>query len=353
MKPIVRDFLVGTTVLAGLVVLILGLMFFGELTFERRYEFKVQLVNAAGLSKASRVTMNGVSIGEVKLSKIRPADVGGVELTVLVNESISIPRKAVVGIEKGLIGDASLDFSIPQGLNKTDIADCIKPGEEFNGGNPTSMFDRITQSLEKPLSRLTQTAERIEQLADVYTRVGEKVNEALEPRSLADVESGKAPNLRSLMARIDLTLKGADAVLGDDELRNHLKSVIARADATMGDAQSLVGDLRKTASKVDGFVDAADKTVKTVEDAAGTAKEKLTALSDAAVSTLHKAEEAAGKVAAMLDQASAGHGTLGQLVNNPDLYNSLRDATTRLDKALAEFQLLAEKFRTEGVKLRL
>ncbi|MFZ4429653.1 MAG: MlaD family protein, partial [Phycisphaerales bacterium] len=72
MKPIVRDFMVGATVLGGLIALLLGLMFFGELTLERRYEVHVRLFNASGLSKASRVTMNGVSIGEVHKTSIVP-----------------------------------------------------------------------------------------------------------------------------------------------------------------------------------------------------------------------------------------------------------------------------------------
>ena len=55
----------------------------------------------------------------------------------------------------------------------------------------------------------------------------------------------------------------------------------------------------------------------------------------------------------MLDATAKGEGTFGKLLTNPDLYDSLKDATDRLDKALAEFQLLAEKFRTEGVRLRL
>lgn len=353
MKPIVRDFMVGATVLAGLVVFLLGLMFFGELTFERRYEIKVRLVNAAGLSKASRVTMSGVSIGQVEAANILPPTIGGVELTLRVNQSVSIPRKSVVGIDKGLIGDAALDFVAPAGLTDAEIADVIKPGETFDGGNPSSMFDKLTQAFDKPLARFTQTAERIEELAQVYTRVGQRIEEALEPRTIADVEAGKSPNLRSLIARIDRTLDGADQVLRDEDLKSQVKSVIARADATMGEAQNLVADLRRTAAKVDGFVESADKTVKTVDAAALTAQQKVTELSDSAVATLRKAEDAAGKLAGALDQATNGQGTMGQLMNNPDLYNSLKDATTRLDKALSEFQLLAEKFRTEGVRLKL
>ena len=277
----------------------------------------------------------------------------GIELTLRVNTSVQIPRKSGVGIDKGLIGDAALDFVVPSGLSTEDLNDVIKPNEVFDGGNPSSMFDKLTQAFDKPLARLTDTAVRIEELAEVYKGVGRRIDEALEPRTLDEVAAGKQPNFRSLIARIDRTLEGADQILRDEDLKAQVRSVIAKAEATMGDAQGLVADLRKTAGKVDGFVDSADKTVKTVDAAAATAQQKMTELSDSAVATLRKAEDAAGKLAGALDQATQGQGTLGQLMNNPDLYNSLKDATTRLDKALNEFQLLAEKFRTEGVRLKL
>lgn len=353
MKPIVRDFMVGATALGGLVALVLGLMFFGELTLERRYEIRVRLVNAAGLSKASRVTMNGVAIGEVHKAAIVPPPVGGVELTLRINDSIQIPRKAVVGIDKGLIGDASLDFGIPLGMKVEELADHIKEGETFDGGNPSSMFDKITQALDKPLARFSQTAERIEQLAATYNRVGVLIEEAMEPRSLDEVAGGKSPNFRSLIARIDRTLDGADRIIRDEDLLTGIKRVVAKAETTMTDAQGLVTDLRAAAGKVDGFIDSADRTVKRVESAAGTAERTMTTLAESATSTLRRAEDAAGKLAGVLDAAANGNGTLGKVLNNPDLYDSLKDATQRLDKALAEFQLLAEKFRTEGVRLRL
>lgn len=353
MKPIVRDFMVGATVLGGLVALVVGLMFFGELTLERRYEVHVRLFNASGLSKASRVTMNGVSIGEVHKTSIVPPPEGGVELTLRINDSITIPRKAVIGIDKGLIGDASLDFGIPRELTAADLADAIKEGETFDGGNPSSMFDKITQALDKPLARFSQTAERIEQLAETYIRVGVRVEEALEPRSLDEVAAGKSPNLRSLIARIDRTLEGADQVIRDEDLVAGIKRVVAKAETTMNDAQGLVADLRAAAGKVDGFIDSADRTVKSVESAAGTAERTMATLAESATATLRSAEDAAGKLAGVLDAAAKGEGTFGKLLTNPDLYDSLKDATDRLDKALAEFQLLAEKFRTEGVRLRL
>jgi len=40
-------------------------------------------------------------------------------------------------------------------------------------------------------------------------------------------------------------------------------------------------------------------------------------------------------------------------MQNPDLYRSLKDASDRLNQTLEEVQLLVEKFKTEGVPLKL
>ncbi len=50
--------------------------------------------------------------------------------------------------------------------------------------------------------------------------------------------------------------------------------------------------------------------------------------------------------------ARQGEGTIGQLLNNPDLYRSLTDAVTRLERVLSEVQLLTQEIRTEGLTLK-
>ena len=46
--------------------------------------------------------------------------------------------------------------------------------------------------------------------------------------------------------------------------------------------------------------------------------------------------------------ASEGQGTAGQLLNNPDLYNSLNDAAVRLNRTLTDLQVLIQQLRAEG-----
>ncbi|MBS0196013.1 MAG: MCE family protein [Planctomycetes bacterium] len=346
MKPVTRDFLVGITAIGGLAGLVAILMFFGELSFDRHYAFKVRLGNAAGLAQGSRVTMSGVNIGQVTEAAIMPPAQGGVLLSVKVKTSVQIPRKCSMGIDKGLIGDAALDFVQQPNLGPTEAADVIRPGEIFDGGNPQTMFDKLAKSVEEPLSKLTLTAEKINRLADVYTSVGERFNDAIEPRTVADVTAGKAPNVRSTLQRLDNTLASANAWLDDEQIKKQVRDAIAKADSVLTDAGEAVKTIRSAADK-------ADSTMENVRNAAAKVEDKFGAISEQALTMLRKTEDAAAKLTDSLETATRGPGTMGQLMQNPDLYNSLRDAAQRLDRTLAELQIVVEKLKKEGIKIGL
>ena len=49
----------------------------------------------------------------------------------------------------------------------------------------------------------------------------------------------------------------------------------------------------------------------------------------------------------------SGEGTVGQLINDPKLYQNLLTATNRFSKLLADLQLLAEKWKQSGVGIKL
>ena len=51
--------------------------------------------------------------------------------------------------------------------------------------------------------------------------------------------------------------------------------------------------------------------------------------------------------------ARKGEGTVGLLLNSPDLYLSLTDALETLDQLIVEVQILVKKMKTEGVKIDL
>src|SRR5437764_576753 len=102
MKPVIRDFVTGLTAIGSLAGLILMLMLFGELKFDKNYTFQLHVNNAGGLSGTSAVTLNGVKVGKVSATKV--SDRGGADLTVEVRQTVGIPKVSQISIEKSFVG---------------------------------------------------------------------------------------------------------------------------------------------------------------------------------------------------------------------------------------------------------
>jgi phospholipid/cholesterol/gamma-HCH transport system substrate-binding protein len=332
-QPVIRDFLTGAVALFGLVGTILVLILFGEFadTGRKYYFFTLHVPSAGGLSDTSAVTLNGVRVGQVARTGVLPSPANGAEIQVKIYDDIKIPKAVTVSIDKGFVGDASLEFRVPATATAASLSEVIPPDSVFEASDASSTLERLASSIQKPLQRFGQTAEKIEKLAETYTAVGERVNELLEPRTLADVQAGKEPNIRSTIARADVALARATAVISDEQLVGEAKRVLARANTVMDDVSGLAKTWTNTAANLDKNVSAI--TV----DAAG---------------MMQSTQKAATELATAIETINRGQGTMGQLLQNPDLYNSLRDAAQRLDRALNEVQLLVEKYKTEGLPLK-
>lgn len=335
-----RDFMTGLVAIIGILGLSTLFILFGQISeaTQKHYTVVIHTPTAAGLKDTATITLNGVRVGQLKKIRILPGN-KGVELTAQIRDGTSIPRSVDMTVESSFVGETSLEMTIPATATDEQLAQLIQPGETVTGKRLRTLFTRITEGVQEPLNRLTKTAEKIDTLADEYTKVGKNLNEMLEPRTVAEVDSGKAPNIRSAMARLDSALAGADAWLSDDEFRTRAKDLITKADGIADQLGTTVTSINSAATKLDGAI--------------GTTTDKISAAMGTLNDTLRDMQGAAEQFAVALEAVNQGKGTVGQLMNNPDLYHSLNDAAKRLEKALAEVELLAQKIKAEGVKVGL
>lgn len=345
-KTLFRDFLTGLTSLLGVVGLIVMLMLFGELStslIQKQLEFSVTLTNAAGLSDSSAVTLDGVKVG--KVAKIENVQGVGARVKVQVRESAHVPRRAAVSVERGLTGDATMDFK-SVGLSQSDLADAVRKDDVIDGGSPGSLLGGIQEVIKEPLQRLNKTADNIDALALEYKKLGERLNDMVEPRTLDDVAAGKPANLRSTLARVDKALADADQWLGDSQMRTSTKELLERAGRVVDQAQGLTKAWTTAANKV-------ETTVTDIGTRAGEVSTEFKTLSAKAQDVLGRAQSAADQLALAVEKANKGQGTAGKLLNDPSLYENLDEAADRLTKVLDEAQQLLEKYKEEGVRLKL
>lgn len=339
-SPFLRDLLTGLTTLAGLVGLVVMLWLFGELrdVGTTYYEFTLRLNVATGLTTTSPVALNGVRVGTVRSLTLAGDPTQGAFVRVKVKESVRIPDNFSVYLDRGFVGETTVQLEIPNGPSSPPAAAYVEPGAVYHR-HATTLFESIRAPLEEPLSRIARAAEGIDKLAATYDNVGHRVSELFEPRTVAEVDAGKPANLHSTIARADQAFASANQWLMDPVLRDQAKGVVAKADRLLDTAQETADTLNKTAQNAQEQLSAIAGKVSDTADQAG--------------GTLRKVGEAADEITRLSGAASSGEGTMGLLIRNPDLYNSLKDAAARLERVLVELQVLIEKYRSEGIPLRL
>jgi len=339
-KQSARDFLIGLTALLGVIGVIATLVLFGEVVLSKPtgYPVTLRLNQAEGLTPGGPVTMNGVRIGKITglATAADPRD--GVEIMLLINESVRVPRDVSVMIMRDLVGDARLSLTASRSLLAEEQEEgFIQPGEMIEA-TAEGLLEQISGLLDTRLEAVERAADSFTELAGTYRRVGERIEGYLEPRTIAEVDAGAPASLAATLARLDRTLNEADAWLGDEGLRSDVRSTIERTNLAI--------------SKVVETVDEWGETARVTRGASENIEQRITEAAVEIQGVTTRMDAAAGELQAILANANRGTGTVAQLLNNPDLYNSIVDASRRIERAVFEAQLLLEKYRKEGIPIQ-
>ena len=289
MKETTRNFVIGIVAILGVAGFAFLLLLFGNLTtsLRQKYDVTVHANQAMGVRLGSQVTLVGVPIGEVKAVTVVIDSENPVQIILNIEGSIDIPAGVEATVSTSLIGGtARLDFSIPAGYT-TGGATLPHDGNAI----VTAKFEGLEERLSRTLSE-------------------------------------KLAGLDLAMRRIDELGKDAQKWLGDEQMLADAKSAVAKANDLIDATASTVMALTKTANSLQGNANALLASVQPVFD---------------------QLSKTLAQVELLTKQAQDGKGTVGQLMSNPDLYNSLNDSAQRLKSTLGEVELLMKKVRAEGL----
>lgn len=329
-----RDFLTGLTALVGLVGLVVTLWLIGDLkdVVQKTYTFTLHLNNASTLGETSRVALNGVKVGGVLKSRNQDNPADGVVLVLKINQGVRIPDNFTVYVDRGFVGESVLQLDIPEPTAEHPASANFVEPESVHARRAKTLFDAISDPLREPLAKLNVVADSIQRLSVTYDDLGHEAIDLMKPRTLAEVEAGATPNLRSSLASIEKTLAGARSWLNDDTLRADTKSVISKVGVT---ADAWTATAKSTDAQVAAIVPRVSEAV------------------EEAKSTMRRVGSAADQINQIAAAINTGDGSASKLINDPDLYNNLNDAAARLEKALVELQLLIQKYKSEGIPIKL
>jgi phospholipid/cholesterol/gamma-HCH transport system substrate-binding protein len=293
---------VGSLVLAAMVVLI-GLIFLMSGTtgglFGRKLVLRAYFANAAGLKDGAVVSVDGVTIGNVKTTRVVPErNPYPVEVAMQVGEKYwaDLHTDSTVRIAPaGVLGDSFVDIDSrhatgPRPADNSELTISGSPTIEDVIGSSKLSIDEIDQLMVK-IGTLIDT------LNTTRGTFGEIINDPGMKKNVVSI----AANLQTITQAMADGKGSLGKFLNDDSLYTKMDSTVDQLNAIVSDmnaGKGTAGKLLKDETAYNNF----NSAVKNLSD--------------------------------LLASLNSGKGAMGQLVNDPDEAKKLNDAITNLDGIL-------------------
>ncbi len=355
MKDYTRNLIVGITAVAGLVGLATMTILFGYAPqwLESGYVVQIQMNRSGGLIESSRVRLNGIDVGRITSVQLQDPPTKGVMLQAMIREQVRIPEQANASVAQPLLGGTpALVFTVSHIEDAQEMVYLPTDGTGKITGSSATLYDKLADSLREPAEAFGRLSNRFETLSEEWEQVGRNLRDLTDPRTTAEVDGGADATLASTMARADARLRDMKEVIdninrwvGDEQLQADVRETVAstkdftsrmnesaeKVDAIVNDARGLITDARTTVSQTGENVDAALTRYVAVAD-------ELSAAVDSMRTSLAAVEN--------------GKGTMGKMVNDPELYHNMNESMSQLEQAIIDFRLLIKKWQAEGVPIQ-
>lgn len=303
-----RETRIGIFVAAALLILVVFIFIVGDLqTLLRKpgVPLSAEFASAAGLEKRAPVKMAGVEIGLVKDIRLS----GRKALVVMdINAGVKVPKDSEATFSMaGLLGEKTVE--IVPGTS----ADACAPGAML-AGKMTPGFDDLGPMLGSVVDKLKSA--------------GDAVSATLGPET------------RTSLGRTIESLSS---------LASELRALVRR---NRDEIEKTVGAAGKTAEALDRSVKeigaAAGETIGLIKDMAAENRDSLKLNLERIKDLIGKIEKSLELMNAALEKVNRGEGTLGKIIQDPELYTKAQSALDDVRKTAGAVSSLKPRFDLEA-----
>ena len=282
-----REAVVGTLVIIAITTFVAGTMWLSGRSLGRRHVVQVQFKNAAGLKRASPVTVSGVQVGRVEAIDLKSPDTVIVSLSLRPDIHPRMDASAQIA-SVTFVGDYVVEF------NPGTAAEALPPGKVVLGAMKSGIGDRAGLLAERADSLMLglrefankETAEELRASLKAFQSTMTEFQKTL--RGFSDPKRGAGPEITRTM--------------------QSLQRLSARLDSTLANP-SVAGILGNTDTLT--------------RDLAGMTRQ-FTAMS--------------ARLDTLLSNVNQGRGTIGKFATDSTLYYELRDLSAAMKGLVAELQ---------------
>lgn len=289
---------IGILALVSILALFFGFNFFkGNNLFSREKEYITYFDNVEGLTTSSKVMVNGYQVGKVSEVEMQPDH--KFKVVMLVGHEFTVTEGSVVEqVGSDLLSGAKNIGMVPS-TSKTPA----KEGAVLQGVEAVGLMDGITKGVPGVMDNLTRVTSNADTL---MTNL----------RGVVSDNTGK--HIEQILTSIELAMKQIEV------LSQSLAKQSGNINSLMTNANGTISNLQRVSNSLnDGRVDRI----------LGNAEQATHQFSEAKIEqTINNLETTTQKLNTLMSKLDKNEGTLGLLVNDPKLYNSLNQTVTELGK---------------------
>jgi ABC-type transporter Mla subunit MlaD len=347
---------------------------------------RVQAANAAGIGAGTRVTLNGVQIGNVKsvatVPNVAPPATNPSELrlpssyallVLEISEGYNIPIGTVaqVGGPSIGIGNVSVALSPPatadKGFLPKDGTASILGGPAPSGLLPPEVFadvHAVKEDLSKVASATARASDNISDVArDLHVLLSMRTI-GPDGKPVPEVEGKPAENIFTLVLKLNSTIDHVNNILADPKLPGHISAIAANLADSSAKIKEVITDIntnftsvsKKIGSAADQFsatIKGAEPAIDNISKAAKTANDTLEVAQARIIVISEDLSKSLKNLDASVNAITSGDGTTGKLVKDSKLYDGLVDLTNNLKATTDELNRLIHQWRQDGIPLKL
>jgi len=302
-------------VLASLLITGILALLFGDLPsmVHGNYTVYIKFREAPQVIVDTPIRKSGIRIGFV--SDVQLNDDRTVTVTAQIEKKRQIYHDEVCSIDSSLLGDTSLNFirsAKPDALNTP-----VKPGEMLTGTAATDPI-KIISDLQGDFGKaIGSVAETSNNMNEVLVQVREMINRDEQ-------------NIHNVILRAEESLKSVETVAGNANELISDPQERAQIRQAMSDLPQLIRDTHQTVGQVSQAMGAVQQNLDNMQGFTEKLGDpEMLARLDRGTQNL---DLLMARLAQFSDSLNNPDGTLGRLVNDPQLYNNLNRAAANVDE---------------------
>jgi len=363
MNDRVMEFRIGVVVLAAVIGAVILIMLFGPqesiFSFQGHYTVQVIFPEAPGVREETPVLKSGVVIGRVTGVKLIDQDRAAL-VTLQIDSDRKIYSDEICRINRGLLGDTELEFvkeprprasgfqrvgALPgaprteggAAWNEQGEAKPIPPGGPPLRGEVSHNPAEVVGNLEGELSRA------ISSVADTSTKLGnfiQRIDTLLGADEDVNVNRQRVRSVvdqsRETMRSIQQLADNANELVGDPQLRQRLRDSLSAVPELVEKTRIAVDSMNLAMSNLDSNLRNVQGFTQSLREGG---QDMIAQLRDGA----SKLNAVMGEIQDFSRNLNSSQGSLGQLINDPQLYQNLNRTVANINQTMANVNELTRR----------